>query len=116
MWRKDVTTVSCAHAFTHSYVYGFEDYPLEQGEFAARIRTAELGLAVQLFRLDKGQLPEDMDELIETLMSEIPTDPFDGKLLRYRRWNDSGYAVYSIGPNGIDDSGQRDDIAFLLER
>ncbi len=36
----------------------------------------------------------------------VPLDPFDNKPLRYRK-DDQGVIVYSVGPDGKDDGGDR---------
>jgi hypothetical protein len=51
-------------------------------------------------------------------MPQVPTDPFDGRPLRYVVKDDE-YLVYSIGTDGVDDGGQGDvnpDIVFRVER
>ena len=57
----------------------------------------------------------------------MPTDPFDGAPLRYRRFA-KGYVIYSIGSDGHDDGGREKpidwkstnkttyDITFTVER
>jgi hypothetical protein len=41
------------------------------------------------------------------MLNEVPIDPFDGKPLRYTRVKD-GVVVYSVGPDGGNDSGAFD--------
>jgi hypothetical protein len=45
--------------------------------------------------------------LIPEFLDKVPTDPYDGKPLRYRRLDD-GVVVYSIGRDGKDDGGKLD--------
>ena len=42
------------------------------------------------------------------LAANATTDPFDGKPLRIKR-TESGWAVYSVGPDQVDDGGSADD-------
>jgi hypothetical protein len=71
---------------------------------AARLRCVATLLAVERFRLARGHWPVTLDELVPAQLARVPTDPFDGKPLRYRRLAD-GVVIYSIGPDGRDDAG-----------
>jgi hypothetical protein len=70
----------------------------------ARLRCAATLLAVERFRLARGRWPVTLDELVPAQLARVPTDPFDGKPLRYRRLAD-GVVIYSVGPDGTDDGG-----------
>jgi hypothetical protein len=95
------------------------------GDHAARIRTAQTAIAVELFRrAHNGELPTDLNELVPTFLPSLPRDPFDGEPLRFKR-RSSGYVVYSIGRDLRDDGGDEGDpkkpssakdITFILER
>ena len=99
----------------------FEHIFVDKAAHLARLRSARTGLAVERFRLGEGGLPGNLSELVPGHLDELPTDPFDGKPLRYKRL-DPGYVVYSIGRDGDDDGGEerdrRDDgdIAFRITR
>ena len=71
----------------------------------ALIRLATTALAVERFRLDRGRLPGDLKELTPRFLDAVPTDPFDGAPLRYRR-PARGYVVYSVDADGHDDGGR----------
>ncbi len=71
-------------------------------ETSKELATAAMGVA--RFRLRNGTLPESVEELTGFGV-EQPYDPMDGKPLRYRRETDSGFILYSVGFNGIDDTG-----------
>jgi hypothetical protein len=91
----------------------------------ARRRAAIVALAVERFRLAKGgSTPESLNELIPQFLSSIPTDPFDGEPLRYKKLP-VGFVVYSIGPDRTDDGGterpqkgpqKNFDVTFVVER
>jgi hypothetical protein len=49
--------------------------------------------------------PDSLAEIPTSILPSIPTDPFDGKPLRYLRLDD-GAVVYSVGENLRDDSGE----------
>ncbi len=93
----------------------------------ARLRCAEMALAVERSRLARGRLPETLAELVPGFTDSVPEDPYDGAALRYMRV-EGGFVVYSVGENGLDevetgaltrdDGGAEkfDDIAFSVER
>ena len=71
----------------------------------ALVRVAAAALAVERFRLAHGKaLPESLEQLVPAYCQAVPTDPFDGKPLRYKTRGGS-YAVYSIGNDGQDNGG-----------
>jgi hypothetical protein len=72
---------------------------------AARLMVARTALAVERYRLEAGELPARLDDLVPAFLEQVPQDPFDGKPVRYitqpRR-----YVVYSIGKDRTDDGGK----------
>ena len=72
-----------------------------------------------------GKLPSALAELVPQYLAAVPTDPFDGKPLRFRPLA-KGFVVYSLGEDGDDDggrprkSGQKVagdfDVTFRIER
>src|SRR5205823_5299082 len=64
----------------------------------AWLRTAVVTVAAERFRLKNGRWPATLTELAPAWIAEVPTDPYDGQPLRYRRLAD-GVVIYSIGPN-----------------
>lgn len=81
----------------------------------ARLRAAQAAIAAERYRLQHGQWPEQ-------LVEPVPTDPFDGKPLRYRRMP-TGFVVWSVGVDGRDDGGHESrpgscepDITFTVDR
>ena len=92
----------------------------------AALRCALAALAVERFRIaHDGKLPAALAELVPQYLAAAPTDPFDGKPLRFRPL-EKGFVVYSIGEDGDDDGGRprksgqkvaRDyDVTFRIER
>jgi hypothetical protein len=94
-------------------------------EGSARLGTARIALAIERYRLAQGGLPDSLGDLIPTSLDAVPTDPFDGQPLRYKKLA-NGYVVYSVGENGKDDGGDETisertnwkpkDITFTVER
>jgi hypothetical protein len=93
----------------------------------AMVRLATTSVAIERFRLDAKRLPQSLDELAPRFLPAVPTDPFDGQPLRYRRLA-KGYLIYSVGQDGQDDGGREKpsdlrpgdkttyDITFTVER
>ena len=80
----------------------------------ASMALLRLELAIQAWRLEHGELPESLNELVPEIIAEIPVDPFDpeGRLMRYLQTdegNENGYILYSVGSNGVDDGGMPPD-------
>ena len=72
---------------------------------SARLRIATSALAVERFRLaHQNQLPDSLAALVPTYLPSVPTDPWDGQPLRFKKLA-KGYVVYSVGPDGKDDDG-----------
>lgn len=74
-------------------------------EKAAYLRAAQAALAIEGHRLEKGQLPVSLDDLAPRFIAVVPTDPFDGRPLRYKRL-EKGYTIYSIGRDSADNGGK----------
>ncbi|MCG3149662.1 MAG: hypothetical protein PCFJNLEI_03127 [Verrucomicrobiae bacterium] len=82
---------------------------------SARLRVTQAAIAAERYRLEHGEWPEQ-------LVAPVPTDPFDGQPLRYRR-TETGIVVWSIGEDGRDDGGRErrpgalePDISFTIDR
>ena len=96
----------------------------------AGLRSAQVALAVQRYRLAVGRLPDTLADLVPTYLEAVPQDPFDGNELRYKKL-EPGFVVYSIGQDLSDDGGKEQltrserrgkpgpfhwDITFTVER
>jgi hypothetical protein len=73
----------------------------------ARLRCAVAMLAVERYRRANKRWPDGLADLVPTFLLKVPLDPFDAAPLRYRRLDD-GVAIYSVGPDGEDNSGKFD--------
>jgi hypothetical protein len=72
----------------------------------AATRLLQTDLAIRAFRLEHGRYPDHADELVPEYLRQFPIDPYCDKPLVYRREGEE-YLLYSVGPNGVDDDGQR---------
>lgn len=63
-------------------------------------------LALQSWRLEKGQYPAALDDLVKAgLLNGLPMDPYSDKPLIYKTTDDD-FILYSVGQNFTDDGGQ----------
>jgi hypothetical protein len=69
-------------------------------EASRRLLLADL--AVRVYRLERGELPPDLDALVPSILKTVPIDPYGGQPLTYHKLaNDR--QLYSVGPDGDDD-------------
>jgi hypothetical protein len=65
-----------------------------------------IALAVRAFKIERGDYPNDLAELVPEYLSEVPIDPYsDNQPLRYKR-QDGDFLLYSVGPDCRDDGGR----------
>ena len=67
---------------------------------------AVVACGLERYRLAHGQYPESLDLLKPEIIKELPHDLVGGKPLQYRRNQNGGYLLYSIGWNQRDDGGK----------
>jgi len=68
-------------------------------------KLAITAIAIRRYQLEhSGELPSDLSALVPQYLSAIPLDIMDGAPLRYKR-TESGYLLYGIGFDGVDDLG-----------
>ena len=70
----------------------------------ARLRVAAVALAVERFRIEHGNWPASLSQLVPSWLARVPTDPFDEKPIRYGTIPE-GRVLYSVGPDRADDRG-----------
>jgi ABC-type transport system involved in multi-copper enzyme maturation permease subunit len=71
----------------------------------AQMRCAIVLVALERYRLRNERWPDSLEALVPAFLARVPSDPYDGRPLRYRRLAD-GVVVYSIGPDCVDDGGK----------
>ena len=77
----------------------------------ARIRAAQIALALNAHHAEHGRYPDSLSEL-EAEGWQIPADPFGGGDYHYRLEGD-GFLVWSIGPDMDDDAAAKDYESFM---
>lgn len=70
----------------------------------AQFDALRIAVAVLRYRKDTGRLPPDLKALTPKYLPKPLPDPFTGKPFVYRR-TETGWKVYSLGPNLRDDGG-----------
>jgi len=112
--RRSLEHESGLHAFSRGWLHGMNGprIILKDAAMTAQLRAARIAVAVERFRLARGQLPRTLADLDPFGLRALPADPFNGRPLRYKRLP-NGYAVSSVGENSAD---QTDDITFVVER
>ncbi|HVC99242.1 MAG TPA: hypothetical protein VND64_36595 [Pirellulales bacterium] len=73
---------------------------------SATLKLLICELALAQYIADHGGPPKDLADLVPRYLPEVPEDPFSGRPLVYRT-EPTGYVLYSVGQNGLDDGGQR---------
>jgi hypothetical protein len=71
----------------------------------AMARCLRVLLALAEYRQKFGKEAETIEQL--SLPREVTIDPASGKPLKMKKQG-TGWLVYSIGPNGVDDGGRMD--------
>lgn len=88
----------------------------------ASLLSAVAALAAERYRQKHGRWPARLADLVPDFLPAVPSDPFDGAPLRYRRQKE-GAIVYSVSSDGKDGGGafetlgvypHNDDVGFRL--
>lgn len=83
------------------------------------VTATQLLLALKVYKLRHGKLPESLSELVPEFFPQIPIDDFDGKPFRYLP---DKKLIYSVGPDlkdsggeGFREDSERYDLPFKIE-
>ncbi|HML76619.1 MAG TPA: hypothetical protein PKB02_19160 [Anaerohalosphaeraceae bacterium] len=87
---------------------GLDNFYLYHLGVRANMGCAITALAIERYRMKEGKLPETVEALVPEYLPAVYMDPFDGQPLRYER-EGAGYMVYTIGADGVDDGGRKED-------
>jgi type II secretory pathway pseudopilin PulG len=66
----------------------------------------QVALALAAYRADTGRYPARLDELAPKYIAAVPGDLFSGTPPLIYRPSQTGYLLYSVGVNGVDDDGR----------
>lgn len=88
------------------YLSNLLDNPLGEFEIFTNRHILATMLALRLYEIDHGKLPDSLAALVPKYLPSLPADPFDGNNapLHYIS-NHSPPLLYSVGPDGKDDGG-----------
>jgi hypothetical protein len=92
---------------SHFLANAIRALPQHDRRYRAILRCIVATLAVERYRLAHDHWPDSLGDLVPAQLRDVPTDPFDGKPLRYLQL-DGGVVIYSVGPDGQDDGGTID--------
>lgn len=68
----------------------------------AILSATQLLFALKTYNIDYGDLPLSLDALVPKYISEIPTDPFDGRPMKYSK---EKKIIWSVGKDSVDSGG-----------
>jgi hypothetical protein len=71
----------------------------------ASVDLARVAIALERYRLARGEYPESLDALAPQFIAKVPHDVIGGQPLHYRRTDDGQFVLYSVGWNERDDGG-----------
>lgn len=69
------------------------------------VDASRVACALERYRIAKGTWPDKVDAIAPEFIERIPHDVIDGQPLRYRKNENGGVILYSIGWNEKDDGG-----------
>jgi hypothetical protein len=84
------------------YTPDFRRFQLRRCETDTVLAATRAVLALEAYRRERGALPQSLEELVPTYLSEVPQDGFDGNPLRYLP---ERALVYSVGADLLDEGG-----------
>jgi hypothetical protein len=81
------------------------------GRYHALSQLTSVAAALALHRLEQGEYPQSLESLIPDHLKQPPVDGY-GHPLVYQR-TESGYLLYSLGANEVDDEGSNDSMQLF---
>ncbi len=87
------------YAFTTPEFYTFLETKCQS---KGAIQATKLMVAIRAYQKEKGELPDNLDQLLPDYITEIPLDSFDGKPLRYSK---EKQIIYSVSKDLKDSKG-----------
>jgi hypothetical protein len=78
---------------------------LKEAILEAMMGTGKIALACKIYKNQEGHFPENISEIIPSILDKEPLDPFTGEPYIYNLRED-GFIVYSAGSNEKDDEGR----------
>ncbi len=107
--RRLRMTPECDTALVREAVNRWPDLIEDRATVRAQAVVVRTALALVEEAAKHGTPPASLSELVPAYFPVVPTDPWDGKPLRYAPGK-----VWSVGGNGVDDGGATDDVVVVL--
>ncbi len=95
--------------FVAQLIFAVAQVQQHQEQAIAERRLTEISLCLAAYKADHGQYPTTLNDLTPAYLPAVPADLFTGNPPIYRPAA-AGYALYSVGPDMIDNGGRGDDI------
>lgn len=99
IWDGGQRSELIAYDWLSTSLSSFEMVAERHSDTVCRDRMIEIQIKLAELRLATGAYPRSLDGL-----KGLPSDPYSGLTFQYRPVK-SGYLLYSVGPNGMDDAG-----------
>lgn len=106
----------------YSVLAGFLAIPMDRtlyrvGASQTAAELCNIACAIERYRLDKGNLPEDLSKLTPDYIMVIPVSLFDGKEFRYHKINESDYGLVAAIPEveGLNFFEKQSDTPQLMQ-
>ena len=102
--RAEVTEIIASmYLYSLMPAYGKIADAIDRVEQINRNGIAAAGLAAHF--ADNKKYPETLADLVPKYLARVPDDVFGGNRVLYKKTG-TGYLLYSVGANGVDDGGQ----------
>jgi hypothetical protein len=83
----------------------FPQYAMASLRWQVKLRAASVAVAVERYRLAKGNWPDKLADLVPKFLPEVPADLYGKGPLLLRKKKDH-VVIYSVGADGSDDGGR----------
>ncbi len=102
---REAYSLRIAQFFTHTTSY-FRVLVQLDGKARAMHNLYTIAIALEIYKADHGNYPDSLAALTPQYLKTLPLDLYSGKEPIYRITGKT-YLLYSVGPNGRDDGGER---------
>jgi hypothetical protein len=114
--QNSKTGLNCLHKlYTIKILFFYHQLPGKSGLSQAQYQAVRVVIALFRYKVEKGQFPEKLDELVPQYLQTVPLDPFGPGPLTYKRQSDD-FVLYSWGLNFKDYDGQHDPDVFATTK
>jgi hypothetical protein len=107
-WDRHAKIVSCHDPYTFIAAAAYPNFTRAWQTMAknqALAKEAVVACALERHLQTLGHLPKSLEVLVPKFTSQIPRDVINGGSLHYQPISNTDYALYSVGWNGNDNSG-----------